>query len=168
MLAVSRALNPECEHVVGDMRALRLGRSFDAVVVHDAVMYMTTEDDLRAAIGTAAAHLRPGGAAIFIPDHVRETFRPETDHGGHDGDGRSLRYLEWTWDPDASDTVFVTEHAYLLRDGDRPTRVHQDRHVMGLFPRAVWVGLLGEAGLDVRRVVDPWQRDVFVGVAASP
>src|SRR5262245_11097513 len=39
MLAVSRALNPECEHVPGDMRALRLGREFDAVLIHDAVAY---------------------------------------------------------------------------------------------------------------------------------
>ena len=30
MLAVSRALNPECEHVAGDMRSIRLGRQFDA------------------------------------------------------------------------------------------------------------------------------------------
>ncbi len=33
----SRELNPDCEHVLGDMRTLRLGRTFDAVFVHDAV-----------------------------------------------------------------------------------------------------------------------------------
>src|SRR4029079_11967617 len=43
MLAVSRQLNPECEHVEGDMCAVRLGRLFDAVFVHDAIMYLTTE-----------------------------------------------------------------------------------------------------------------------------
>jgi len=37
MQALSRARNPECEHVLGDMRTLRLGRAFDAVLVHDAV-----------------------------------------------------------------------------------------------------------------------------------
>ena len=47
MRELSRALNPECEHVSGDMRDIRLGRVFDAVFVHDAVMYMTTEIDLR-------------------------------------------------------------------------------------------------------------------------
>ena len=36
MLAVSRRLNPECEHLEGDMRSVRLGREFDAVFVHDA------------------------------------------------------------------------------------------------------------------------------------
>lgn len=36
MLAVSRQLNPECTHLQGDMRVLRLGMTFDAVFVHDA------------------------------------------------------------------------------------------------------------------------------------
>src|SRR5437763_17211229 len=31
MLEISRELNPECEHVVGDMRLVRLDRTFDAV-----------------------------------------------------------------------------------------------------------------------------------------
>src|SRR5450759_4186756 len=40
MLAVSRRLNPECAHHQGDMRTARLGRTFDAVLVHDAVDYI--------------------------------------------------------------------------------------------------------------------------------
>ena len=87
MREVSLALNPACAHVAGDMRTVRLDRQFDAVFVHDAVCYMTTLDDLRSAIVTAFVHCRPGGAALFAPDHVRESFRPGTDHGGHDGDG---------------------------------------------------------------------------------
>src|SRR4051812_19191720 len=39
MLRVSQALNPECEHIVGDMRSLRLDRLYDVVLVHDAIMY---------------------------------------------------------------------------------------------------------------------------------
>ncbi len=42
MLALSRQLNEDCEHLLGDMRSLRLGTSFDLVFVHDAVMYITT------------------------------------------------------------------------------------------------------------------------------
>ena len=68
MLALSATLNPECEHVEGDMRTLRLGRTFDAVLLHDAVTYMTTEADLRAAMETAFVHLRPGGAVVLLPD----------------------------------------------------------------------------------------------------
>ncbi|MGH2792946.1 MAG: class I SAM-dependent methyltransferase, partial [Actinomycetota bacterium] len=57
MLTVSRELNPELEHHEGDMRTVRLGRAFDAVMIHDAIAYMTTEEDLAAAIRTAAVHL---------------------------------------------------------------------------------------------------------------
>jgi len=134
MLELSRSINPECEHLEGDMRTVRLGREFDAVFVHDAVVYMTTEEDLKAAIDTAFVHCRQGGAALFAPDHVREKFKPSTDHGGHDADdGRGLRYLEWTWDPDPNDDTSTVDFAYLLRDADRSLRVEQDRHVEGLF-----------------------------------
>ena len=104
MLEVSRSLNPECEHLVGDMRTVRLGRTFDAVFVHDAVDYITTEPDLRAVAETAFVHCRPGGVAVFVPDYVRERFRPRTSHGGYDRGAMGLRYLEWVWDPDPSDT----------------------------------------------------------------
>src|SRR5512145_3067765 len=99
-----------------DMRTIRLGREFDAVFVHDAVCYMTTEADLRLAIETAFLHCRPGGAALFAPDYVAENFKPGTDHGGHDSaDGRAVRYLEWTWDPDPQDTTYLVDYAFLLR-----------------------------------------------------
>lgn len=149
MLAISRTINPECEHIEGDMRTLRLGREFDAVLVHDAVMYLLTEDDLRLAIATAYTHLRPGGVAVFAPDHVRENFSSHTDCGGHDGDGRALRYLEWTTDPDPTDTTYQVDYAYLLHEDGRPHRVEHDRHIEGLFSHNTWLTLLAEAGFRV-------------------
>lgn len=146
MLAISARLNPECEHIEGDMRRVRLGRQFDAVFVHDAIVYMTTEGDLGDAIRTAFEHCRPGGVALFCPDHVRDTFAPATDCGGHDGEGRALRYLEWTSDPDPADTTYVVDYAYVLRDDHGVIRVEHDRHVEGLFARADWLRLLGDAG----------------------
>lgn len=146
MLDVSRALNPECEHVVGDMRTIRLGRVFDAVFVHDALAYVSTEPDLRAVIETAFEHCRVGGVALFVPDHVRERFRPRTGHGGHDGEARGLRYVEWVWDPDPADTTYIVDFAYLLRDETGAVRAEHDRHVCGVFARSTWLRLLEEAG----------------------
>ncbi len=151
MLEVSRALNPSCEHVEGDMRDVRLGRAFDAVLVHDAVSYLLSESDLRAAMETAFVHCRPGGVALFTPDHLRETFRPATSHGGHDGDGRALRYLEWCYDPDPEDTIVTVDMAYMLREGER-VEVVFDRHTCGLFARATWLTLLREVGFEARSV----------------
>ncbi len=163
MLAVSRALNPECEHREGDMRTVNLGRTFDAVFVHDAIAYMTSAADLEAAIRTAYRHCRAGGVALLVPDCVRETFVAETRHGGHDGeDGRSLRYLEWTFDPDPTDTTYRTDFAIVLRDHRGDTRVVHDSHIEGIFPRAEWMRLLREAGFEPRTWTDRWGREIFV------
>ncbi len=148
MRDVSRSLNPECEHLDGDMRTLRLDRQFDAVFVHDAVCYMTTLDDLRRAMTTAFVHTRPGGVALFAPDCLRETYRDETDHGGSDGERRGLRYLAWTWDPDPADTTCTVEYVIVLREADGAVRVEHDRHVEGVFARADWLRLLQEVGFD--------------------
>ena len=151
MLALSRELNPECAHVLGDMRTLRLGRSFDLVLVHDAVMYMTTREDVLAAARTAFAHLRPAGAALFVPDCVRETFREGAHMEGSDLGARSARFIEWSRDPDPDDETCTVDYAFLLRDGTEVQAVH-DRHVEGLFAEAVWVEVLARAGFDVAPV----------------
>jgi SAM-dependent methyltransferase len=163
MLAQSRALNPEAEHIAGDMRTLRLARQFDYVLVHDAVCYMTTLADLRAAIETAAMHCRPDGTVIVLPDYVAETFEPGTEHGGEDGtDGRSFRYLAWHADPDPSDTTYVVDYAFLLKEADGTVRVEHDRHIEGLFTRAAWLQTFREAGLAATSEIDPFGRDVFI------
>ena len=147
MVEVSKRLNPQCQHHQGDMRSVRLDQQFDALFVHDAICYMSTIDDLRRAMETAFVHCRPGGVALFCPDHVAETFESSTDHGGHDGNGRALRYLEWTWDPDPSDSTYLVDYSYLLRTGTE-TRVVHDRHVEGLFTRAAWLDTLRSVGFE--------------------
>lgn len=168
MLAMSAQLNPDCRHLAGDMRTLRLGEQFDAVFIHDAIDYMTTADDLGLAMATAYAHCRPGGIAIFVPDHVAETFAPSTDCGGVDGsDGRGARYLEWSWDPDPADTTVLTHYAFLLREADGTVHTASEAHVGGLFTQDVWMRLVAEAGfrpeLVVERTDDPREpRRMFV------
>jgi SAM-dependent methyltransferase len=169
MLAVSQSINPECEHLVGDMRSLRLGRQFDVVLVHDAIMYATDAADVQATLRTAAVHCRAGGTVAVLPDHVRETFAPDTDHGGQDApDGRGLRYLEWTWDPDPSDDTFLVEYAFLLRASDGTVTMDYDRHVEGLFSRGRWLQWFAEAGLPAHSEMDEWGRDVFIATRTGP
>lgn len=169
MLAVSRTLNPDCEHHRGDMRAIRLGRRFDAVFVHDAIEYMTTEADLRQAVETAYEHCRPGGVAVLVPDDIAENFEPSTDHGGSDApDGRSVRFLSWSTDPDPDDSTTVTEYAFLLRGSDGSVQVAHDSHELGLFPRDLWLRVLTETGFLARSVAevtaeDRLPREFFIG-----
>ena len=170
MLALSRRINPECEHIQGDMRSVRLERVFDCVLVHDAVSYMISRTDLARAILTAFEHTAPGGVAIFQPDFVSETFKTGAETGGSDANGRGLRYLEWRWGPDSKTDMYVTDMAYLLRDVNGAVKAIHDRHIMGLFPRAVWLELISTAGF--KPLVVPFEhssysdtgREVFLGL----
>ena len=169
MLDLSRALNPECEHVVGDMRDLALGRTFDVVLAHDALVYMHTEDDLDAVARTAAAHTREGGVVLFVPDCTRESFVEASCLQSGESGSRAMRCLEWTYDPDPTDTTYTVDYAFLLKDGPEVRAVH-DRHVEGLFSEAVWTRVLERAGFRVergRREVEgstPYTPTFFVGV----
>lgn len=168
MLAVSQALNPECEHRQGDMRTVRLGRQFDLVFIHDAIVYMTTEADLRQAMQTAYLHCCPGGAVLFAPDHTKENFKTQTGHGGHDRGARSLRYLEWTLEPGA-DGVYPYVMVYLLREGTGAVRCIFDEHRCGLFSQADWLRWMAETGFEASSIpfvhseIPPGDCEVFVG-----
>jgi hypothetical protein len=149
MLEVSRRLNPAADHVLGDMRTVRLGRRVDAVLVHDAIDYLLTEDDLSAVFATARAHLDVGGVAVFVPDDVRETFASSTDHGGTDGeDGSGIRYLSWSWDPDPDDTWVQTEYSYVMRGPDGVVSTAAESHRTGLFGISTWLDLLQRNGFE--------------------
>lgn len=169
MLDVSRRHNPRCDHHVGDMRSIRLGRTFDAVYLHDAVDYMTTRADLRRAMATAFVHCRPGGVGVFMPDATTEIFAASTDHGGSDGsDGRGVRYLEWTRDRDPDDETTETDYVFVLRTADDTVEVVHECHRFGLFSRATWIDLLRDVGFTPDRVTERTDeerqpRDVFVG-----
>ncbi len=174
MLELSRLLNPSVEHHLGDMRDVRLGQVFDAVLIHDAICYMQTEEDLRAVFATARAHLRPGGLLLVAPDLVLDTFRVgmklswSTERGGV-----AILTEETVLDADPSDTVVESHFTYTITErGAR--RVERDIHVTGLFPIATWTGLIQEAGFDTERIPLPGDGDgdgcgenLFCGVLAQ-
>jgi SAM-dependent methyltransferase len=166
MLAESKKQNPELEHIQGDMRALRLGRTFDGVLIHDAIMYMTSEDDLRAALLSAYEHCKPGGVVVIAPDWVAETFRPHTTHDGEDAGEQGVRYLEWVWDTDPNDTKVNYEFIVALKEGDE-LRTVVDRQIVGVFPRATWLRLLEDVGFEAQAIEDPStdgeRTEVFLG-----
>jgi SAM-dependent methyltransferase len=158
MLAISRGLNPELEHLEGDIRTLRLRRTFDAVFVHDSIAHMLTQKDLKAAIRTAFVHCRPGGTALFVPDETRESFVPAADHGGQG----NLRYVQWTTDPNPRDTTILVDFGILIRDEHGEARVVHERQNHGLFARAVWLRLLRDVGFRPSIVRDKVVRDMFL------
>lgn len=147
MLEVSRRLNPECDHIVGDMTEVRLDMTFDAVFAHDAVSYLRSRGQLRDTVATARAHIRPGGAVLLVPDFTSETFETGVETGGHDREGRAARYLEWTTGPHEMGTSYHSDFVVMLREHD-DVRVIHERHELGLFPKETWLDTLREGGFE--------------------
>lgn len=144
MLALAARNCPGARLAPGDMRSLRLGERFDAVLLHDAVSYLRGPAELAAALATAAAHVREGGVLVVSPDYVRETFAPESEEGGADEGERSLRYVAFV-NP-ADDHGYSVDYVYVTKDGAAPPQVYQERHLEGLYSRAEWGAALAAAG----------------------
>ncbi|WP_422122492.1 class I SAM-dependent methyltransferase [Planococcus sp. X10-3] len=149
MLKVSRELNPDCEHIQGDMLRLNLEAQFDLVFIHDAIMHFTDKADLLEVMRNAKKHLNDNGILMIMTDHFKETFRPETDHGGSDQGKRGMRYLEWTYDSDPTDNVVETEYAYIMRDENGRIFRENDHSETGLFSMPEWEAMLATAGFQV-------------------
>ncbi|MSP11395.1 MAG: class I SAM-dependent methyltransferase [Chloroflexi bacterium] len=159
MMAHSRQLNPEVDHFVGDMRSVRLGRTFKAVIIHDAIDYLLAEDDLRATFKTAAAHLEAGGILVIAPDWYRETFPdPYVSHSTTVKDGIELTFIEYEYDPDPSDTTVETVMLYMIREGGK-LRIEEDHHINGIFPLQTWIDLMQAEGFSVEKFPYPVHQD---------
>lgn len=155
MLELARELNPDVEYLEGDMRTLRLGRTFDAVLVADSIGYMLTEDDLRAAFTTAWDHLRPGGAFLTVAEQTRDTWGlGNWSQTYHTHGERAIALHEVGWDPDPVGTEVEWAFVYLISEDDK-LRVELDTHRAGLFPLTTWTRLLGEVGFTVETLEMP-------------
>ena len=149
MLDIARTLNPEAEYLEGDMRTMRLSRLFDAVAIFDAINYMQTPDELRAAFQTGYEHLKPGGVLItFVEDTPDRFDQNRTDVGTTVRDGVEVTFVANYYDPDPDDTTYETTCIFLVRK-DGKQDVHVDRHRCGLFPMGVWLEILEQTGFEV-------------------
>lgn len=152
MLEISKGLNPYTIHHLGDMRTVRLGRTFDVVTIHDAVNYMVTERDLRSAIQTAQEHLVPGGLVLLAPDCLRDTFSGsrvvEWTRATEDS---NVTFIEYVTQPSPDATTLESVFVFIInRHGD--IQVEVDRHTSGLFPKALWLDALSDIGLEAKYV----------------
>ena len=172
MLRLSTGLNPGVDHHLGDMRSVRLGRNFDAVLIHDAVSYLLTEEDLQATLETAKFHLRPEGVLLIGPDWVREDFQgtglgPKEFRWVRKKGNVEVTIEEYIHDPDPADTQIQSIYTYTIKEIDRQDRVETDTHTTGLFPIATWTRLMEEAGFGVEVSRLPPNRGGYGGILFS-
>lgn len=146
MIEQARRLNPEVEYVQGDIRDVRLDRTFDVVLVHDAIAYMTSVGELEAAYDTAARHLSPGGLLVTIPEELKErvpALQPSVEARRVGG---TELHMTTHHDPDPDDDWFENVYVFLIREGD-DLRVEVDRHRVGAFELHDFLGAIRKAGL---------------------
>lgn len=154
MLSLAKRLNPKVEYLPGDMRSIRLGKSFDAVVIADAITYMLTEDDLRAAFTTAFGHLKPGGVFFTFAEVTRENFQQnQTEYSVHTQGDMEITFIENLFDPNPLDTTYQITFVYLIRRKGQPEiEVKTDYHLGGIFDVETWHKLLKAVGFEVEQI----------------
>jgi len=149
MLELAGRLNPEVDYHQGDMRSVRLGKTFDAVVGLDSLAYMQTEEELRGVFETAYLHLKPGGVFLAFPEFTRERFQQNWAHSSsHSSGDVSITYFENYYDPDPGGTIIEATFIYLIRQGGK-LEIETDRHLCGIFGMETWLSLLNETGFEV-------------------
>ena len=162
MLANCKLLNPTVGQHTGDMRSVRLDsdRKFDAVLIHDAVCYLMSEDDIRATLATARAHLRAGGVLIMAPDWYTETYPGTKLEAGIRRDVTpEFASIEYDHDPDPSDSTLESVFIYIIKNEDGSVRVEEDRHITGIFSIHTWLSLMEQAGFRAKRLPYPVHED---------
>lgn len=149
MLSEAKKINPEIEYLEGDMRSVKLGRLFDTVVIPDSIGYMTTKDDLRKTISAATAHLRPGGILLIVA-HLKEEFQENNFAYAASENDIDINVFENNYILKPRGDIYEATIVYLVRRAGE-LKIYNDRHLLGLFTTDLWMELLSEQGLEVKR-----------------
>jgi SAM-dependent methyltransferase len=151
MLGMAERLNPELKYHAGDMRTVRLGETFDAVIIGDSIGYMVTREDLLAVFQTAFVHLKPGGVLLTLVEETMESFQQnKTSCSTHVQDVVEVTFIENYYDANPDDSAYEAIMIFLIRRQGRLT-VEIDRHRLGLFSLDTWWELLEVAGFSVEQ-----------------
>ena len=146
MLSLARKLNPECGYIRSDMRSMKLGRKFDAVVAFDSINHINTRKDLLAVFSSVNLHLNPGGVFLAFIENVPETLKQNsTDWFSGEYNGRHVTVIENEFDRDTKDDVFEIRFVYIIH-GKKKTDIYSECHVNGLFRLNTWKSLLSKSG----------------------
>ena len=169
--AFERGLSPRVAFQAGDMRTLRLGRTFGLVVMpFRSLQLVTTSEEQRAVLATAAAHLAPGGTLAL------DVFNPDPEMLADTGDerfvdsivaqpdgGSLIVYATNRWDHAAQLShphLWVEEH-----DAAGATlAIHEREFVMRYVRVGEMTDMLADAGFEVKAIYggfdgEPFQSD---------
>lgn len=148
MLEIARQRNPEIRYLQGDMRSISLDRKFDVVAIPDSIMYMTTPEDLSAALSNAAAHLNKGGVLLVVA-HTKEEFRNNNFAYTGEDDNTHITVLENNHI--VTDSSYEATMVYLIRQDGR-LEIQHEVHTLGLFSYDEWMEIFDRLHLKVEKM----------------
>ncbi|NYH77276.1 SAM-dependent methyltransferase [Actinopolyspora biskrensis] len=162
MLRVAREKLPAVPLHHADMRTFELARTFDVVTcLFSSVGYMSTVDELTAAIGRMSAHLAPDGVLVVDPWWFPEKFLDGyiASDVVRDESRAVARVARSTREGGAT----RVDAQYLLAD-DSGVRHFTDTQLITLFEHSDYLGALRAAGCDALHLAGRFSpRGLFVG-----
>lgn len=145
MLEIAKKTNPEITYVEGDMRTINLNRKFDAVVIPDSIMYMSTLADLKKTLVNAARHLKTGGVMLVVA-HTKEDFKE--NNFAYTGEKEEIHVTVLENNHIVSDSTYEATMIYLIRQQGK-LKIHHEVHTCGLFPYKHWMEIFAECQLEM-------------------
>ncbi len=146
--ALDSALQARLRFLKGDARSCRLGRAFDAVVsLFHVLSYQTSDADVAAMLGSAGAHLPPGGLFLFDfwygPAVLAQRPEVRTRRLRH-GDAEITRLAE----PQLDERARCVDVSYTIRveKAGRAAQELRETHRMRYFFLPELEAALGAAG----------------------
>lgn len=149
MLDRARSAHPDIEYIEADIRSLRLNRLFDAVAIPDCIDYMTSLDDLRRALKTAAGHLKSGGVLLVV-GKTSETFQNNNFVYTGKKNGIHITLFENNHIHEIKPDGYEATLVYLIRRHGELT-THIDRHELGLFSQEKWEHVFFDCDLELHQ-----------------
>jgi dTDP-3-amino-3,6-dideoxy-alpha-D-glucopyranose N,N-dimethyltransferase len=173
MLEAALALRPGLRLHRGDMRTFHIGRTYDVVTcMFGSIGYLTTVDELHAALRRFTAHLNPGGVVAIDPWWFPDTYLDGYVAGAVidsiadstvDGAVRTGTVARVSHSRREGDASRMEVH-YLVARPDIGVRHFVETHLISLFTREQYESAFRAAGLAVRYVPGVQSgRGLFIG-----
>lgn len=147
LLEIARQRNPEVPFHEGDMIDFDLGKKFDVITcLFSSIGYVKTLQNLRLAIDTMRAHLKPDGLLIIEPWFTPDEWTPATVHALF-VDEPELKIARVNTSFARGRLSYFDLH-YLIGTPQK-TDHFVERHELGLFEREEMEDAFSHAGLEV-------------------